>query len=114
MWKKREEGTEVCLVAGAMEFILSDKKNRFVAGTVEKRDLNQYWYSPHTIAVMVQVSTSPCSSSPPPSASSSSSSQTASSASFCFCFLRGCFRCAFFFCFIWRRKLFCFSLCFYF
>ncbi|KAH8965605.1 hypothetical protein BDL97_04G126500 [Sphagnum fallax] len=37
-----------------MESILSDKKNRFVAGTVEKRDLNQYWYSPHTIAVMVQ------------------------------------------------------------
>jgi hypothetical protein len=52
--KRREEGTEVCLLAGAMEIILSDKKNRFVAGTVEKRDLNQYWYSPHTIAVMVQ------------------------------------------------------------
>lgn len=99
---RREEGTEVCLLAVTMESILSDKKNRFVAGTVEKRDLNQYWYSPHTIAVMVQVSTSSCSSSP----------QTASSASFCFCFLRTCFRCAFCFCFIWRRKLFCFSICF--
>ncbi len=95
MGKKRtEEGTEVCLLAGAMESILSDKKNRFVAGTVEKRDLNQYWYSPHTIAVMVQVSTSSCSSSP----------QTVSSASFCFCFLRSCFRCAFCFFFYLEKE----------